>query len=315
MTAPRSRVWRPWRRRPLISVVVVIYDMEREAKRTLYSLSAAYQVGIDEADYEVVVVDNGSPKPFPRDYVESLDGNFRHYHLAEASASPTPAINFGAARSRGRYLGLMIDGARMLTPGVLGYTRRAIRAFPHGLITTLAWHLGPELQNYSLARGYSKQREDELLARIAWPHDGYRLFEIAVLAASSELGWFRPIAESNCMFMSRQAFEQIGGYDERFSMPGGGLVNQDAYLRASSLPGIERVVILGEGSFHQVHGGIATNALEHDWQVRGREWIAQYELIKGVPYSPAEVEPQHFIGHAPSEARGFLRFSGERLSS
>ncbi|MET0884236.1 MAG: glycosyltransferase family A protein, partial [Acidimicrobiales bacterium] len=48
--------------RPL-SVVVVTYDMERELPRTLRSLSADLQVGIEASDYEVIVVDNGSPRP------------------------------------------------------------------------------------------------------------------------------------------------------------------------------------------------------------------------------------------------------------
>ncbi len=36
--------------KPELSVVVVIYNIPREAPRTLYSLSAAYQRGIDPDD-------------------------------------------------------------------------------------------------------------------------------------------------------------------------------------------------------------------------------------------------------------------------
>ncbi len=43
-----------------LSVVVVFYNMRREAARTLHSLSRAYQQGIDELQYEVIVVENGS---------------------------------------------------------------------------------------------------------------------------------------------------------------------------------------------------------------------------------------------------------------
>ena len=43
-----------------LSVVVVFYNMRREAARTLHSLSRAYQQGIDDLDYEVIVVENGS---------------------------------------------------------------------------------------------------------------------------------------------------------------------------------------------------------------------------------------------------------------
>ena len=43
-----------------LSVVVVVHDMLREARRTLHSLSRSYQEGIDDLDYEVIVVENGS---------------------------------------------------------------------------------------------------------------------------------------------------------------------------------------------------------------------------------------------------------------
>jgi cephalosporin hydroxylase len=47
--------------------------------------------------------------------------------------------------------------------------------------------------------------------------------------------------------------------DEGFSMPGGGFTNLDLYERIGATPGVNVVTILGEGSFHQVHGGTTTN--------------------------------------------------------
>ena len=43
-----------------LSVVIVMYNMRREAARALHALSRAYQEGIDDVAYEVVVVENGS---------------------------------------------------------------------------------------------------------------------------------------------------------------------------------------------------------------------------------------------------------------
>ena len=46
---------------PGLSVVVVVYNIPREAPRTLFSLSAAdYQRGIDRDEYEIIVVDNAA---------------------------------------------------------------------------------------------------------------------------------------------------------------------------------------------------------------------------------------------------------------
>jgi len=63
--------------RPQISVVVVLYNIPREAPRTLYSLSAAYQQHIAAEEYEVIVVDNGSTPPFDPAVLDKLRGNFR----------------------------------------------------------------------------------------------------------------------------------------------------------------------------------------------------------------------------------------------
>src|SRR5262249_10957977 len=65
--------------------------------------------------------------------------------------------------------------------------------------------------------------------------------------------------ESNCLFVPRQLLEQAGCMDEAFVMPGGGFTNLDLYERLSATPGVNVVSILGEASFHQVHGGTTTN--------------------------------------------------------
>ena len=44
-----------------VSIVVVVWDMARELPRTLATLAADSQHG--DVDYEVIVVDNGSPVP------------------------------------------------------------------------------------------------------------------------------------------------------------------------------------------------------------------------------------------------------------
>ena len=74
---------------------------------------------------------------------------------------------------------------------------------------------------------------------------------------------------------------ELGGYDERFVTPGGGLVNQDAYRRACALPDCQLVVLLGEGTFHQVHGGVATNAERPPLELFAQE----YRAIRGGDYA------------------------------
>ena len=299
---------------PLVSIVVILFNMEREGRRTLYSLSTSYQTGIRDTDYEVVVVDNGSTPPFPAAYVESLGGNFTYIYIDDARPSPASALNLGIRQSRGEYVGTMIDGARMLTPGMLHYAVRAIRAFEHPIVTLPAWHLGPDHQRRAIKKGYTKEVEDALLAGIGWPAHGYRLFEIGTPAASSNNGWFLPMGDSTCLIMARADYERIGGYDERFDAPGGGHLSRDIYRRACALDDTELVVLLGEGTFHQLHGGITTGTSEERFAEAYRAWIEQYLALRGEPYTRPS-KAAHFLGHIPPAARHALLVSAEKLAA
>ena len=48
---------------PKLSIVVATYRMQREAPRTTASLLPPLQRGVNDLDYEIIVVDNGSPEP------------------------------------------------------------------------------------------------------------------------------------------------------------------------------------------------------------------------------------------------------------
>ena len=78
--------------------------------------------------------------------------------------------------------------------------------------------------------GYDQAYEDRLFEQIDWPTDGYRLFEIGHFIGDRD--WFDGVWESNCMFVPRKLLEQVGGFDESFSMPGGGYANLEL-LRAA----------------------------------------------------------------------------------
>lgn len=155
-----------------LSIVVVVYDMRREAPRTLYSLSSAYQREVDAGDYEVIVVDNGSAEPLEPEIVAGFGDNFRYVYVEKASPSPAGAMNLGARMARGDFLGLMIDGARIVSPGMLRLALTSLVAFRRPVVGSLAFHLGPATQMESTTRGYDQAEEDRLLAGIDWRNDG-----------------------------------------------------------------------------------------------------------------------------------------------
>jgi hypothetical protein len=282
-----------------VSIIVVVHNMAREAPRTLRSLSPSYQQGIDAEDYEVIVVDNGSSPPFDAKALDDLGGNFRLVRVDPAPPSPAHAINRGLAAARGQVIGVMIDGARIVTPGFIHFGRQGVRLYPRAVVATLGWYLGYDQQRWAMEGGYNQAREDELLASIAWPRDGYRLFEISAFDESTTDGWFAPISESNGLFLSRQTWDLLAGVDERFEAAGGGFVNLDTLTRALELPGSEFVVLLGEATFHQFHGGIATNAEYRTFPEKLAKWQAQYEAIRGRPLRTPTPQNRTYIGTLP----------------
>src|SRR3954469_11392116 len=80
---------------PKLSLVVVVYNIPREAPRTLLSLSASYQRDILISDYEVIVVDNGSDPALDPEMVANCGDNFRLLRIDPAPPSPAHAVNRG----------------------------------------------------------------------------------------------------------------------------------------------------------------------------------------------------------------------------
>lgn len=273
------------RQRPALSVVVVAYDMARELPRTLRSLDVGQQVGMERSDYEVIVVDNGSPDPVDHRSLE-FDGAFRVVTIASASPSPVRAANRGIELARGELVGLFIDGARLASPGLLSGALRAATLVPRPVITATAWHLGSTTHMRAAQAGYDQRVEDELLAESGWEEDGYRLFDISTLAGSSQRGIFGPKGESNSLFLPRALWDEVGGMDDRFQLPGGGLANHDLYRRTCSLPDVDLIELLGEGTFHQIHGGAATSR-----RLSFEEMQADHRSIRGKPYRPPANDP------------------------
>lgn len=245
--------------KPKLSVIVIFYNMRREAKRTLFSLTREYQKNLEIEDYEVIAIDSGSSEPLNKEWVESLHNNFRYYYIETEVPSPCKALNFGINVSKSDTVVCCIDGARILSPNILSLMIKAQKLFLQPFVYTLGFHIGEKIQNEALLDGYSQIVEDALLKETDWEKDGYKLFSKSCLAGSSSKGYFHSISESNCFSIQKDTIQKIGGFDERFISSGGGLVNLDVFKRLHALSFVQPVMLLGEGTFHQFHGGVATN--------------------------------------------------------
>ncbi len=271
---------------PVISVVVAGFVMERELPRTLTSLSDTYQQRMDNLPYEVLLVDNGSPTLPDLDKLKACCPQLSKVLMRrEPSASPVAGLNYAISLARASIIGVMIDGARILSPGILARATELISANPSTVVGTYGFHLGPKVQMESVLEGYNQNREDTLLNNINFPVDGYRLFEISSLAGSSGNGWYSEISESNLFFTSKTNWLRLGGFDERFTSLGGGYANLEMWERLVSNPHHSVVMMLGEGTFHQVHGGTATN---QPTTAKHQIWNEEYRQIKGNLFVPPQ---------------------------
>lgn len=296
----------------IVSFVVIVYDMPAQAQNTVRSLLPDYQRDVRLQDYEVLIIENESANTMSREFLATLPSNFSYHLRQETQPTPIHAINYGIQRARGSNICVMIDGARLLTPGVVKNTILGHRISNRAIVTVPGYHLGVELQQKAVGSGYDVDQEQALMRSIAWPDNGYRLFEISCFSGSCESGFYLPHGESNCISMSREIWKALGGYDVRFDMRGGGVVNLDLYKRACEYPGITHVFLQGEGTFHQFHGGVTTGG--EDAEVRQKfinAILEQYTQIRGRNFENP-VTNTVFLGELSDQVQKFVHISAAR---
>jgi hypothetical protein len=265
---------------PALSVVIACHEMGRELPRTLRSLAPPYQSAAGHV--EVIVVDNGSAIPPRAEDFAALGLDLRVLAAERPGTSPVAALNFGLAAARAPLIGAWIDGARLASPGLLAACAAAARLHPRPVVATLNHQLGPTRQHQAALTGYCQAVEDGLLKKIGWPADGYALFDIATAELARPEA---PMLESNALFLPRALWDELGGFDPAFAEPGGGVANPDTFIRACALPGTQLIRVLGEGTFHQFHGGVSTSTPQRAMDLL-REGSRAYLRRRGRPLAP-----------------------------
>jgi glycosyltransferase involved in cell wall biosynthesis len=288
-----------------LSVIICCYNMRRELPRTILSATVPYQQEISPSDFELIIVDNGSTDVMPDEWVAGLPSNAVFVQMPLPTPSPARAMNWAARTyASGDVLLFAIDGARILSNRLYSMSLEAHRLIRNAFVYTLAWHLGSKRQVKSVLEGYDQHFEDNLISGSGWPREPDRIFDIAVFAGSSSRGFFQPIAESNAFSVGRALYENIGGFDERFTSPGGGLCNLEIFERYTLHPQTVNICLLTEGTFHQIHSGVATSG-KIGWSTMADE----YERVRGRKYRRPQFEPLYF----GRPAGGVSRFVHESI--
>ncbi len=301
---------------PSLTVIAVFFEMRREAARTLYTLSPEYQRGVGAGRLR-----GGRDRQRLLRSALGVGGDAVRPQLqagpraAGGDPSPAAAINRVAAEVSTPWVMCLIDGARMLTPGILAGALTASAGAPRAVRLHDRHAPGAGLaERAGRAADTAQREEDRLLDSVDWRRNGYALFTISTPAASvGERGFFSAVRESNCFALRRETFLDAGGFDERFRSPGGGLVNLDLFKRLVEDPRMTPICLLGEATFHQFHGGVATNVPMRR-RIRGRPSPPSTRRFAGSRTRPRPGREPVYLGEIPEEARDLAQATDVRDS-
>lgn len=270
-----------------VTIIVVFHNGKRVSQNTLYSLSLKYQVGVQIDDYEVIVVDSNSTDKLSQEYVKEFGNNFKYIDFQTDNDSPCDAINFAIEVSKADILGIMIDGAHIATPRAIWYSINIFQVKENIFTYTKGYHLGADKQNYTMLEGYSELHEDKLLSISNWKSEPYNLFKISNF--DKVRSQITKVVESNLFFCRRGDMKAIGKYNSKFKSAGGGLVNLDVFYRLIHERYLMPVCLWGEGTFHQIHGGVSTNVIIDNHPIKVME--KEYKSIYGRSYTAPSYTP------------------------
>lgn len=265
----------------MLSVLIATYNMQRELPRTLLSALPALQRQVSGLEYEIIVIDNGSPVPLELNgFAEQLARTqVRLIRIDPAVARPSPVfcINEAALRhARGDKLLICIDGARIFSSHVVRRTIDLLDRYENAVTFVGSRHLGPKVQMLSVHEGYCQEAEDVLLSGIDWKRDVDLLYGSSVWAGAHVLSCAFVQNESNAIGIARANWIRLGGYNEGFTRPGGGLCNLELFNRLRADQSLICVSLLGEATFHQVHGGAATSNFGYARESLGEHRVATF---------------------------------------
>jgi glycosyltransferase involved in cell wall biosynthesis len=162
---------------PLVSIIIPCFNGGADLPETLASLDAQ-----SLRDFETILVNDGSTDAATLALLSSLPPSIRLLHQ-ENKGLPA-ARNAGMAQARGRYL-LPLDCDDLLAPGFLAKAVAALEAHPEAAFVFAQMRLMGELSGVT-----------------------YKAYNPFAQLFLNQLPY--------CLLLRKEAWQQIGGYDEAF---------------------------------------------------------------------------------------------------
>ncbi len=271
-----------------LTLIIAYYDIPKHIVRTLISCSPKYQKA-PKNKIEVIIADNGSKEPFPEKLLKRFPFISKVIRT-DGKPSPVFALNDAIAHAKFSTVGLMIDGAHILSPGVFRNTRDICQIHERPVINIPQYYLGNISQNLNPKLDAWK-RETWWLDHLKWPERGYALFQHALFPGENATKSLRDAIESNCLITRKAVYEELGAFDEKFDEPGAGFANLEMFNRLTNDKSTTYVIFPGEGTFHQDHDGTTTRKSPEDRDILVDAYRAKYKSITGLETMPNVKSP------------------------
>ena len=259
-----------------LSVIVGSFELKHQILRTIMSIRQAIK-NQTELEVEIIIADNSTVNVL----AESKSNVLSDVRILSYGTEKIPihiAMNRATNCASGDFLCVMIDGARIWSPQIL---KKCIPLLSQSaLIHVPNYQLGCSHQMYSKENGHTVELETKILMNAGWP--SLRTEELIRQSWCEDHAGLGPrVFESNCLFVSRELWNSVQGFDSSFKRVDGGFASADLLERLVAKGG-ELQILSTEGTFHQLHHGSTTTTASQTRQAV-REMTLEYKLIRGQP--------------------------------
>jgi GT2 family glycosyltransferase len=189
---------------PLVSIIIPTRDRWSLLQPCLRSIEEKTTY----APYEILILDNDSTEPETVRGLNAVAGRCRVYPFPGAF-NFSAINNFGAAQARGDYFVFLNNDTQVVEPGWLEAMLEHAQRHDVGAVGARLHYPDGRIQHAGLVLGIGGIADH---AFRGLPAEAFSYFGLATVARNVSG------VTAACMMVSRRAFEEVGGFDERLQV-------------------------------------------------------------------------------------------------